>query len=254
MALIDPLQLTRQNQESSGDPRDRLDRWALVAFGTIGVVLGIAEMVGLLENYPVLRARTSAAILTVISLLAFYVATQGISMFRSIESIKKAVNADFETKLFLNADEAFSFLERLILTTNLHIDQVAIARTPNLKRSVLEDYRRAQNSFLRKPQAQYRYVVDPSYVPRMETLQRFLATYTVTKFHLRELSDHTGVTPSLNFFIFDKQTLFVRYPHEEWQRGVYLFIRDPNVVTMFLEYYERIWDRANEITVSSQTS
>lgn len=234
----------------------------VIAF--IGVVFGFTNIfIDLLHNRLLAGALTAGSVIAIyviqsqrilkstatqINMAVAQIGNRVDNIDTTATQIANVLDSHVKCSMFKSADDAFIFLTSEVRNAKYSIDQVAIAETPSqLTGKVREDYRAAQGEFCKKNHVHYRYAVDPAYKPRLKALQTLSMKYGPDRkdgqpasFHLKYLSVSPKSPPALNFFIFDDQAVFMRYPHKEATEGHYVYTNQKDIVDLFRLYYTRI--------------
>lgn len=148
-------------------------------------------------------------------------------------------------KRFPDSTTAIVYLAKRAREAQVSIDQASIDRRRSTYPKPHDQFDTVKSSLIKTGKVEYRYLfgVDGRRTANVirwltNSKGRFVAAGLCT------FGDPAGV---VSFTVFDRREVFVRNPYCIGQSAVYLSIRQPDVVAMFMAWYEYLWHEAEKI-------
>jgi len=240
---------------------ERLDKFIMAFIASLSIIISVLHFLGALEN-TWLADRIPALTLLVIGSLAGYLILERRNKLDKIErdileGVSRTITSldGVEIKTFDDREKVYEYVVKRMGEAQRSIDDLTFGfETPHKT----PDHELAYNKYLEiipkicaKNNISYREVMT---FPTIEQLERAEAKISRTKnqgYHLAYYDAfHQDMIPTLNFMVIDSVEVilgFYRHPYLPIEDEFHLAIRHPEVVRLFCDYYNTIWQGAKII-------
>jgi len=229
---------------------ERIKDITFLAISFVAILISSLQILGILDSITWFAERSDNILLFLLSTLCIYIAIERQNIRQHDQNINDRLEntkdtlihslGGIETKNFTNADKAFKYLSDRFEDVNERVLQIAIAPTPNMREEMLKRYRNSFEKILKEDVIKYTCISEQSYAPRWSKYTEYAQKYN--KFHLKYLKIDANSLPTLNFFVFDDEEVFMRHPHDEGENEHYISVKHPSIVSLFITYYNKIFN------------
>ncbi len=225
----------------------------VVALSTViaGVAILIWQSVTNFQNIDPF----SAAILGLLCLLATSEMVEGRKRLEKIqETLDKEISriapmlSGVSVKRFSDSESGLNYLCEKINNASVSIDYASIdSQSRTSAGKMLGKLSESQVNVISKGEVRFRYLFQ-SREGRTKGIQSLLKVAKATgKFFSASLPHNKDEFPILSFVIFDNVELFTRSPYNLGDDEIYLSIQHPDIVSLFLQWYNQLWNIATKI-------
>lgn len=240
---------------------ERLEKFIMASIATLSIIISVLHFLGALEN-TWLADRIPALTLLVIGSVAGYLILERRNKLDKIErDILEGVNRTItsldgvEIKAFDDRQEFYEYIVKRMGEARKSIDDLTFGfETPHktpAQELVYNKYLETIPKICSKSNFSYREVMT---FPMIEQLERAEDKISQTKnlgYHLGYYDTvHQDMIPILNFMVIDSVEVILasyRYPYLPIEDEFHLAIRHPEIVRLFWDYYNVIWQGAKII-------
>jgi hypothetical protein len=185
----------------------------------------------------------------IVALLALLTTTLLVDHRRSLltlshrmDSLVSALNGQtVHVVKFESADSALAYLTAKTKSARSSIDQASIDKQRARHTSSREDYEKAREDVVLSDHLKYRYVGLVNDSRRFMAVKKLLEQKRLHNFYAAFQRAIPTEIPLFNFTIFDKEEVVARAPYDLGEDPVYFAIRSPELASLFVGYFEKLW-------------
>lgn len=249
--------------------RDIIEYALLAVTASISIIIAVLDLVGVLDASSWVSQRIPALTLLAVGFVASYLIIERRGKLDELATsvdvhsgeLREAIDISFsQTVRALDGVEVRSFSDGASFVSHF-IDRVQKAKrvdditwgedappTSGKESEVYQRYQRLVNEVSRKPNVIWREIVVFAHASRYQRIrQRIEANilgYNVA--HYPRLSEKSP--PRITFAIVDREEVFL----SNFPTGI--SVRHPDIVKLFVQYYEQLWNRAEKLKVGNQVN
>lgn len=152
-----------------------------------------------------------------------------------------------QSKSFASNAEALEYAGQRMRNSNTSVEMASIDNRRSPESPSLKRYYAGRKTAEQSSSVKFRYVAVLHDERRLNKAYEYVAN---SKFHNYFAGFFVKPTeiPLMTFTIFDREEIFTRYPYKLGSDEGYVAIKSPEIVELFLAYYERLWDAAQKLS------
>lgn len=245
--------------------RDRIEQVVLVAMASLSIIVSLLDLLGVLDSLPWLVGRTPALTLLVVGFIIGYLVLERRSKLDRLEDllsegIERTIRSfdGVAVKRFKDRREQFGYIVYRIRQAKEKVCDLswgptglfeALIRTGS-DRQVFDDYLKAIEQICTEDKIEYRDVMIFPNLGRLNRAEVILSKKPFS-YHLRyyDLFNEQG-PPRLIFMVIDSEEVILvsyRRPYLPVEEEIRLAVKHPDIVRLFQDYYNTIWQGAKVI-------
>lgn len=193
----------------------------------------------------------------VVALLGLISLDELLYMRKQLESLNKRISnvsnqfSSVEVQKFVDADKAVEYLTKRTCEAQVSIDQASIDTLRIRSTYARQQYEEERRRKILSDSITYRYMITNDKKRRLNNIKEFMNKQELTKLFVAYNQADYPKLPLMSFVIFDKCEIFIRVPYEYGEDVEYLAIKNMEIVTLFLNYYDKLW--GNSIKIKSKS-
>jgi hypothetical protein len=195
---------------------------------------------------------------TTLTLVIFLATSQLIDQSRKLENIEASVKIGFQDTIsalggvevipLTEPEVGFKYLAKRVLEAGEHLNLASLS--PSIPRSNpgAVEWEKAIEKVLLQNRVRFRYVCIFQDPERATRVRRHLSNPKISKFFVGYFPSEATVVPMPNFLIVDDKEVIAIFPYSYGEPEVWLSIKHPDVVQMFIKHFRRLWEDSTKIT------
>lgn len=206
-------------------------------------ILALAQFItALIEKQPLFYEQTPTFILLLLAGAITYWLTEHGRKQEQLNAIQNSISTLSGNVTVIEATQAMDYLSQKFGEAQKTIKQAALA--PSLGSSSYTNYDKKLDQVLKtKKNVKYLHVVTMDKIRWKRVNERIsdsnIRNYFVKYYDLPDVN-----LPFLSYAILDDQELVLRYPYRPDQSGMWLSIKNPDIVKLFVWYFDNLWEQA----------
>lgn len=229
--------------------RENIERYVLAFVLGLFVLLSMVDIFDVF-SLPWFEERILSFILFLLSaLIGSWLIEHG-KMQNQLARIEKLVaQSAVHPEVIQTTERAMDYLSQRFTEAKRCVDQAAVA--PSLgSNNAYHKYDQRLSRVLKKNVVTYRHVtlVDPV---RWKRIRAFLEDQRIQKYYVRYYELDDSNIPGLSYAIIDEEEVVMRYPYEPGQPALWLSIKQPDVVRLFVRHFRNMWNQGSRLDKNS---
>jgi hypothetical protein len=224
---------------------------------TVAVAMTVSVLVSLgyipIDKIPVTTLGVLITLTLFLAVKNFRLSNKVNSISSSLQKIEHKFGTLTSARVITGTNEFFQVLNSL-LTENSKLDVTYFSPTPPnlLAGKEIQEYWKTLSTNLRKSQAfRVRRIVTIENLKKLEWVRQTISdSKSSTQYHLAILSEQPF--PLLNLVIVDNQYVILFGPHIQETDSHYIFVDNPKIATVAIEYFQSLWAVAKRIKVGQE--
>ena len=228
------------------------ERIVLVITIVIVFLVTMADLLGLLDQYDWFAKRIPTITLLLLTVAIGYWISEQKKERDQLDSIEKLASlSGVGVRALETTEEAMDYLAQRFTEAQHTIDQVATA--PSLAPAIAYGrYDQTLAKVLRKNTIKYRHIVALD-ATRWKRVKSFLLNPNIRKYYAAYYDFQQGGIPGLSYAVIDDSEIVMRYPYTPEQSELWLAIKHPEVVRLFVAYAQSLWSQGIRLEASNTT-
>jgi len=233
---------------------NRLNNQPAFLFGIASMVLAVVAFIVLAGFTPSNQAMNwfpYALLFFGLTLILFsYFRSEWLAEYErkqaQLNSIQKSISALSGNVTVIEATQAMDYLSQRFGEAQKTIKQAALA--PSLDSNSYANYDKKLNQVLKtKKNIKYLHVVTLDKI-RWKRVNEKISDPSVQNYFVKYY-DLPDIISSLflSYAILDDYELVVRYPYMPHQSGMWLSIKNPDIVNLFVRYFDNLWEKGQSL-------
>jgi hypothetical protein len=223
-----------------------IERIALVVTIAIVFLVSVTDLLGLLDQYDWFAKRIPTITLLLLTVFVGYWISEQNKECDKLDSIEKLASlSGVGVRALENTEEALGYLAQRFIEADHAIDQIATA--PSLGPPLIyRKYDEALAKVLKKNVIKYRHIVVLD-VTRWKRVRTFLLNPSIQKYYVSYYDAQQGGLPGLSYAVIDNCEVVVRYPYTPEQSELWLSIKHPDIVRLFVDYAQSLLSQGTRL-------
>jgi hypothetical protein len=247
--------------------QEKVEHAVLALTAIISILISILDLFKVLDAVPAVAKGVPAITLLVLGLITGYLTLERRSKLDKIENLvvestERVISSlnGVEVHRLGSNQEVYEYAAKQMRKAKKSVDDLTWGPAEHKKTSAsqkaYEDYIETISSICSKKTIAYREVFSFSTNDFIERAERMLHK-NLANYRLRYYQFHHRTTPPLlSFMIIDSQEVilaFYRAPFLGTEDEIQLAIRHPELVKLFQDYYNTIWQGANDLKAGDKS-
>jgi hypothetical protein len=241
--------------------REKIEQAVFGLIAILGVLISILDLLGLFENVPFLANKITTITLLAVGLVMGYLTLERRSKLDNIEHLivngtEQVIRSlkGVDVQRFVDTQEMYRYVVKRMQEAKRTIDDLtwgpAERGTTQAAEEAVEKYVQTISVVCSKKTIAYREVMSFSVYDRFNHLQRAktMLDKNLVGYRLRYYEfAKEGLPPLLLFMVIDSEEVILascRAPFLPSEREIQLAIKHPDIVKLFQDYYDTIWQGA----------
>jgi hypothetical protein len=206
------------------------------------VLISVLDLTGLLDKYDWFNKRIPTLILLSLSSTVAYWLSEQRKKQEQLNDIQNLIASLSGNITVIEAAQAMDYLSQKFSEAQKTIKQAALA--PSLGVSSYANYDKKLNQVLKtKKNVKYLHVVTLDKT-RWKRVNEKISDTGIQNYFVKYY-DLPDIISSLflSYAILDDQELVMRYPYMPHQSGMWLSIKNPDIVKLFVRYFDNLWEQ-----------
>lgn len=241
--------------------KEKIEQATLGLTAIIGILISLLDLFGLLENVPALANKLPTISLLSIGLIMGYLTLERRSKLDNIERLidklehsvqdeaKKTIIAlgGVSVISLTESEIGLDYLARRILESKNRIDLASFVEAYRRDTIESQKWEKAIERVLLSNSIRFRYVCafDEG---RLNRVKKHLSNPKISKFFVGYFPANVKAVPIPGFLVLDEEEVIITFPQAYGTAEVWLSIKHPEVLRMFIGYFGRLWGDSNKIT------
>lgn len=221
----------------------------------VGLVVLILQSLGLAS--PQMVTNTTLALVALLATSEIVERQQQLSKLEKTLSDEKEVIALGLDKLLvkeISSHDSYEYMRYLFLTSRKSILWASAERRRGTSSDTRRVYEDAVDSIVKKGDVRFTWITYFDGKARAERAHRFIFQIKPkANVYIGRLPEQPNDFPLLSFVIFDETTLITRAPFAQGGRGNYFVITSPSVISLFLNYFDRLLALSQKLEPTEET-
>jgi hypothetical protein len=206
------------------------------------VLISVLDLTGLLDRYAWFNQRIPTLILLSLSSTVAYWLSEQRKKQEQLNDVQNLITSLSGNVTVIEATQAMDYLSQKFGEAQKTIKQAALA--PSLESRSYVNYDKKLNQVLKtKKNVKYLHVVTPDNI-RWKRVNEKISDPSIQNYFVKYY-DLPDIISSLflSYAILDDKELVMRYPYMLHQSGMWLSIKNPDIVKLFVRYFDNLWDQ-----------
>ena len=216
-----------------------------------GLTISILDLSGLLAEVPWLVQRIPTITLLILAMIASYLGLERRKRLDELQENNQEILRllshlpENTVMKFRNSHEAINHLCQKAKEARESIEQASIDKRRGTFQPAHAQFHEIKSSIIEASEIDYRYLFGVN-ERRIHNVSAWLDS-SQGKFVAAGIAIPKESLGLLSFTIFDRQEVYVRSPYPLGQTAEYLSIRQPDIVNLFLEWFNFLWGVAKQL-------
>jgi hypothetical protein len=230
--------------------------WDFIGSNLISLTTVLAGVVVLaLDRMRFLPANTvSSAVLALLVLLATSEIVENRKRLSRIQDTLEGLSRQtleasqgVKVLVFKSNAEALEYAADRLREATKSIDIAAIDRRRSRQSPSLDRYYKGREAAIKASRVKFRYVGVLDTPRRLENCLKYVTDRKLYNYFAGFYQKPQPEIPLMTFTVIDRQEVFTRCPFKPGGDEGYVAIRSPQVATVFLRYFEELWDTSQKV-------
>jgi hypothetical protein len=194
---------------------------------------------------------------TILTLVIFLATSQLVDNSRKLDTIQNLIKRGFgqtisslkgiEVIYLSEPEKGFRYLAKRVRESKHRLDLASFSPPISRNSDAASDWDKAIEEALLKENIRFRYVCNFRDEARLTRVKKHLANPKVVKFYVGYYPADQNIVPMPNFLVIDEEEIIGIFPYSYGEPEVWLSIKHPDVVKVFLNYFRRLWEDSEKI-------
>lgn len=213
-----------------------------------GVVVIVLDQLGQISS--------SVVSSTILGLLALLATSEIVESRGKLSKLEEKID-DLSTQLlgvsqgikviaFSTNSEALEYAGNRMREATKSVDLASIDRRRSMQTPSLRKYYSGREKAAISNKVKFRYIAALDNERRLNYAWKYVSDPKIHNFYAGFYTAPSEI-PLMTFTIFDREEIFTRHPFQLGADEGYISIKSPEVVELFLAYYERLWEGTHKL-------